>query len=182
MLGAVTGDAFVVLAEPTRRRILAELREAERSVGELVGSLDVPQPTVSKHLKVLREAGFVSARIAAQQRIYRLEAAPFDGARRLARAVPGGLGAAPRRPGAAPRRTGGQQVNATRSRPRRAGSWSLARDLRHPPAAVWAALTEPDQLAAWAPFTAGRDLGATGEAHPDDDRRRDATGWIWPRP
>ena len=40
----------------------------------------------------------------------------------------------------------------------------VARDLRHPPAAVWAALTEPDQLVAWAPFTAGRDLGATGEA------------------
>src|SRR6185436_2014710 len=77
MLGAVTGDAFVVLAEPTRRRILAELRGAERNVGELVGSLDLPQPTVSKHLKVLREAGFVSARVAAQQRIYRLEAAPF---------------------------------------------------------------------------------------------------------
>jgi uncharacterized protein YndB with AHSA1/START domain len=40
----------------------------------------------------------------------------------------------------------------------------VARDLRHPPAAVWAALTEPEQLVAWAPFTAGRDLGATGEA------------------
>ncbi len=40
----------------------------------------------------------------------------------------------------------------------------VVRDLRHPPAAVWAALTEPDQLAAWAPFTAGRDLGTTGEA------------------
>jgi len=77
MLGDVTGDAFVVLSEPTRRRILAELRGAERNVGELVGSLDLPQPTVSKHLKVLREAGFVSARVAAQQRIYRLEAAPF---------------------------------------------------------------------------------------------------------
>jgi DNA-binding transcriptional ArsR family regulator len=77
MLGVVTRDAFVVLAEPTRRRIVAELRGAERNVGELVGSLDLPQPTVSKHLKVLREAGFVSARVAAQQRIYRLEAAPF---------------------------------------------------------------------------------------------------------
>lgn len=77
MLVGVTADAFVVLGEPTRRRILAQLCEAERSVGELVGSLDLPQPTVSKHLKVLREAGFVSARVAAQQRIYRLEAAPF---------------------------------------------------------------------------------------------------------
>ena len=78
MVRTVNGDVFVVLAEPTRRRILAELGAAERSVGELVGSLDMPQPTVSKHLKVLREAGFVSARIAAQRRIYRLEAAPFE--------------------------------------------------------------------------------------------------------
>jgi DNA-binding transcriptional ArsR family regulator len=68
---------FEVLAEGTRRRILAELRDDERSVNQLVGALDLPQPTVSKHLKVLREAGFVSARVAAQQRIYRLEAAPF---------------------------------------------------------------------------------------------------------
>ena len=47
-----------------------------------------------------------------------------------------------------------------------AEGWVLvvARDLRHPPAAVWAALTEPEQLVAWAPFTAGRDLGATGDA------------------
>jgi DNA-binding transcriptional ArsR family regulator len=69
--------AFEVLAEQTRRQILAELRDDERSVGQLVGALDLPQPTVSKHLKVLREAGFVSVRVAAQQRIYRLEAAPF---------------------------------------------------------------------------------------------------------
>jgi DNA-binding transcriptional ArsR family regulator len=70
-------DAFGALAEPTRRRILEELRTSERSVGELGTSLAVSQPTVSKHLKVLREAGFVSVRVAAQQRIYRLEAAPF---------------------------------------------------------------------------------------------------------
>jgi len=74
----VPDDPFPVLAEPMRRRILAELRGADRSVGELVGTLGVPQPTVSKHLKVLRDAGFVSARVAAQQRIYRLEAAPFE--------------------------------------------------------------------------------------------------------
>lgn len=70
-------DAFVVVGEPTRRRILAELQGAERSVGELVSGLGLPQPTVSKHLKVLRDAGFVAARVAAQQRIYRLEAKPF---------------------------------------------------------------------------------------------------------
>ena len=70
-------DAFIALAEPTRRRILAELRGGDRSVNELVRSLAVGQPTVSKHLKVLREAGFVSARIAAQRRIYRIESEPF---------------------------------------------------------------------------------------------------------
>ncbi|MEV4642716.1 metalloregulator ArsR/SmtB family transcription factor [Actinoplanes sp. NPDC049548] len=70
-------DAISVLAEPTRRRILDELRLAERSVGDLVGALALSQPAVSKHLKVLREAGYVSSRTAAQQRIYRLEPGPF---------------------------------------------------------------------------------------------------------
>jgi DNA-binding transcriptional ArsR family regulator len=70
-------NAFAVLAEPTRVRILDELRVSDRSVNDLVRSLTVSQPTMSKHLKVLREAGFVSCRIAAQQRIYRIEAAPL---------------------------------------------------------------------------------------------------------
>jgi DNA-binding transcriptional ArsR family regulator len=70
-------DAFAVLAEPTRRRILDALRRADRSVGQLVATVQVSQPTLSKHLKVLREAGFVSCRVAAQQRIYRIEAAPL---------------------------------------------------------------------------------------------------------
>src|SRR2546428_7365337 len=71
-------DAFAVVAEPTRRRILDVLRRSDRSVGELVEVLEVSQPTVSKHLKVLREAGFVSCRTAAQQRIYRLETGPLE--------------------------------------------------------------------------------------------------------
>jgi DNA-binding transcriptional ArsR family regulator len=71
-------DAFAVIAEPTRRRILDALRRSESSVGELVEALAVSQPTLSKHLKVLREAGFVSCRTAAQQRIYRIEARPFE--------------------------------------------------------------------------------------------------------
>lgn len=72
-------DAFAILAEPTRRRILDELRLSERSVGELVGELDLAQPAVSKHLRVLRDAGFVSCRTAAQRRIYRLEPRPLRG-------------------------------------------------------------------------------------------------------
>jgi DNA-binding transcriptional ArsR family regulator len=70
-------DAFTVLAEPTRRRILDSLREDERSVGDLVRRLGVSQPTVSKHLKVLRAGGFVSSRTEAQRRIYRIEQRPF---------------------------------------------------------------------------------------------------------
>ena len=71
-------DAFAVLAEPTRRRILDQLRRADSSVGALVETLTVSQPAVSKHLKVLREAGFVSCRTAAQQRIYHLETSPLQ--------------------------------------------------------------------------------------------------------
>ena len=74
----MTVDAFAVLAEPTRRQILDELRRSERSVGGLVETLAVSQPAVSKHLKVLRDAGFVTCRTAAQHRIYRIEAARFE--------------------------------------------------------------------------------------------------------
>jgi Predicted transcriptional regulators len=70
-------EVFSVVSDPTRRRILGELLDGERSVGELVGSLGLPQPTVSKHLKVLRDRGFVTSRPLAQRRVYRLEAAPF---------------------------------------------------------------------------------------------------------
>ncbi|MEV0153954.1 metalloregulator ArsR/SmtB family transcription factor [Micromonospora sp. NPDC050686] len=73
----MTVDAFAVLAEPTRRRILDTLRGAERSVGDLVDLLGVSQPAVSKHLRVLREAGFVTCRTAAQQRIYRVDVRPL---------------------------------------------------------------------------------------------------------
>jgi DNA-binding transcriptional ArsR family regulator len=73
----VRDDTFAVLAEPTRRRILDQLLRSERSVGELVDAVSISQPTMSKHLKVLREAGFVSCRTSAQQRIYRIEPQPF---------------------------------------------------------------------------------------------------------
>lgn len=66
-------DVFSVLAEPARRNILDQLRLGETSVTDLVDRLDLSQPSVSKHLKVLREAGFVSRKVAAQRRIYRLE-------------------------------------------------------------------------------------------------------------
>ena len=67
-----------VLAEPNRRRILDLLRDGERPVGELVGALDVSQPTVSKHLRVLRDAGLVDVRASAQLRLYRLRPEPLQ--------------------------------------------------------------------------------------------------------
>ena len=70
-------STFDVLAEPTRRRILDLLIEAERPVGDLVATLDISQPGVSKHLRVLREAGLVEARTDAQRRIYRVRPQPL---------------------------------------------------------------------------------------------------------
>ncbi|HET6772988.1 MAG TPA: metalloregulator ArsR/SmtB family transcription factor [Acidimicrobiales bacterium] len=69
--------SFAVLAEPTRREILDLLRDGERPVGELVDRLDLSQPAVSKHLRVLREAGMVEVRPEAQRRLYRLRLEPL---------------------------------------------------------------------------------------------------------
>ncbi|SRR5260221_10064919 len=71
-------SAFTALAEPNRRRILDLLRERERPVGELVDALSVSQPAVSKHLRVLREAGVVEARVDAQRRFYRVRPGPLQ--------------------------------------------------------------------------------------------------------
>lgn len=68
-------DPFAVLAEPARRNILNELRRGESSVNALAQRLQMPQPSVSKHLRVLRNTGFVTSRTEAQHRIYRLELA-----------------------------------------------------------------------------------------------------------
>ena len=70
-------STFDVLAEPTRRRILDLLREDERPVGDLVGRLELSQPGVSKHLKVLRDAGLVEVRREAQRRLYRVRPEPL---------------------------------------------------------------------------------------------------------
>ena len=66
-----------MLADPSRRRILDLLREEERPVGELVELLAASQPAVSKHLRVLREAGLVEVRIDAQRRLYRVRPEPL---------------------------------------------------------------------------------------------------------
>jgi DNA-binding transcriptional ArsR family regulator len=71
-------SAFAVLAEPHRRAILSMLSLSERSVGELMNQLRLPQPSVSKHLKVLRDCGFVESRVDAQRRVYRLNPKPLQ--------------------------------------------------------------------------------------------------------
>jgi DNA-binding transcriptional ArsR family regulator len=68
---------FDVIAEPNRRRILDLLLEHERPVGDLVEALSVSQPAVSKHLRVLRDAGLVESRTDAQRRLYRVRAEPL---------------------------------------------------------------------------------------------------------
>ncbi len=70
--------AFDVLAEPNRRQILDLLRDGERPVGELVAQLGVSQPAVSKHLRILREAGLVEVRGDAQRRLYRVRPEPLQ--------------------------------------------------------------------------------------------------------
>ena len=71
-------SVFDVIAEPNRRAILSFLVPSQRSVGEIERELGMPQPTVSKHLRVLREAGFVESTVDAQRRFYRLKPAPFQ--------------------------------------------------------------------------------------------------------
>jgi DNA-binding transcriptional ArsR family regulator len=70
-------SVFDVIAEPNRRAILSFLASSQRSVGEIERELRMPQPTVSKHLRVLREAGFVESMVAAQRRLYRLRPEPL---------------------------------------------------------------------------------------------------------
>jgi DNA-binding transcriptional ArsR family regulator len=69
--------SFAALAEPSRRTILDVLRDGERPVGDLVDRLQLSQPAVSKHLRVLREAGLVEVRTDAQRRLYRIRPEPL---------------------------------------------------------------------------------------------------------
>ena len=71
-------SVFAILAEPNRRAILDLLVASEQSVGDIERRLRMPQPTVSKHLRVLREAGFVASTVDAQRRLYRLKPEPFQ--------------------------------------------------------------------------------------------------------
>src|SRR2546423_7708442 len=93
-------DSFALIADPARRRILDRLRVRESDVGGLVDRLGLPQPLVSKHLRVLREAGAVAARVDGKRRVYRLadhpppqglaRGRPYDRARSASPDPPGG--------------------------------------------------------------------------------------------
>jgi len=70
-------DAFEILADPTRRRIVGTLRDGERPVGDIVREAGVHQSGVSRHLRILHESGFVSVRPDGQRRLYALRPEPF---------------------------------------------------------------------------------------------------------
>ena len=72
------GSVFEIIAEPNRRAILGLLASSQQSVGEIERQLHMPQTTVSKHLRVLREAGFVESTVDAQRRLYRLNPEPLQ--------------------------------------------------------------------------------------------------------
>ena len=71
-------SVFEIIAEPNRRAILSLLVSSQQSVGEIERQLKMPQPTVSKHLRVLRDAGFVESTVDAQRRLYRLKPEPLQ--------------------------------------------------------------------------------------------------------
>src|SRR3982750_2212081 len=70
-------STFAIIAEPSRRAILSLLAASEQSVGDIEEQLQLSQPSVSKHLRVLRKAGFVQSRVDAQRRLYRLRPEPL---------------------------------------------------------------------------------------------------------
>jgi DNA-binding transcriptional ArsR family regulator len=72
------GSVFEIIAEPNRRAILSLLVSSQKSVGEIERQLGMPQPAVSKHLRVLRDAGFVESTVDAQRRLYRLKPEPLQ--------------------------------------------------------------------------------------------------------
>lgn len=113
-------DLFDVLAEPLRREILVHLRKAapgDLAVGDLVGLIGSTQPTASKHLKVLREAGLVSVREEGQHRFYRVNAGPLAAIESWVSSVSDGARTAP----ASPRTTATARTDAAESGLRKPG-------------------------------------------------------------
>ena len=82
MLGGVYeehGSVFEIIADPNRRAILRLLVSSQQSVGEIERQLGMPQPTLSRHVRVLREAGFVQSTVDAKRRLYRMKPEPLQG-------------------------------------------------------------------------------------------------------
>jgi DNA-binding transcriptional ArsR family regulator len=77
MRTAMAADVFAILADPTRRRIVELLHDGERSVSDVAAEVDIHQPGVSRHLRILHEAGFVEVRAEGQRRLYSLRSEPF---------------------------------------------------------------------------------------------------------
>jgi DNA-binding transcriptional ArsR family regulator/uncharacterized protein YndB with AHSA1/START domain len=166
-----------------RRAILSLLVSSQQSVGEIERQLRMPQPTVSKHLRVLREAGFVESTVDAQRRLYRLKPEPLQEVdawlapfRRFWSAHVDALErhldrmdqSTPRKRKTKEKMADREQYTpgpASGAQVRKEGEkWTLilVRELRHSPEKVWKALTDPAHLREWAPFEADGSLGTVG--------------------
>ena len=144
----VTDDVFAVIAEATRRDILVSLQAGDKAVGELVEELAASQPTISKHLKVLREADLVSMRAQGQKRYYALNRKPLAGvASWLETFDVGRAASAAASPDAAPQEAAEAQVGTARAAAAAAGTAA--------PAAASPAAEVPDAFAAAAAARAG---------------------------
>lgn len=77
-MSATETDVFVALADPTRRRLVEVMHDGERSVSDLVEQVDIAQPGVSRHLRILDDAGFVNVRADGRRRMYSLRPEPFE--------------------------------------------------------------------------------------------------------
>ena len=144
----VTDDVFAVIAEATRRDILVSLQAGDKAVGELVEELAASQPTISKHLKVLREADLVSMRAQGQKRYYALNRKPLAGvASWLETFDVGRAASAAASPDAAPQEAAEAQVGTARAAAASAGTAA--------PAAASPAAEVPDAFAAAAAAHAG---------------------------
>ena len=164
-----TTATLQVLAEPSRKAILDLLRDGEHPVGDVVATLRQSQPAVSKHLRILREAGLVEARVEGQRRVYRVRPEPLveldqwlASYRRLWEDVARSLGATARPNEGATVTDGTLQTGGGRPAVR------LERVLADPPAVVWRALTEPAESAGWFPMRGDggrRHVVGRGAAH-----------------
>ena len=144
----VTDDVFAVIAEATRRDILVSLQAGDKAVGELVEELAASQPTISKHLKVLREADLVSMRAQGQKRYYALNRKPLAGvASWLETFDVGRAASAAASPDAAPQEAAEAQAGTARAAAASAGTAA--------PAAASPAAEVPDAFAAAAAAHAG---------------------------